>query len=435
MINGLTNKTGALTLSRLNIKLNRPEGPIMSDIIDKNYRNNTGENNDFKDLISEYEYDISDIKSGKKIEATILSIEQETIYLQLGGRLDGEIHINEFIDPESLMAGDKVDVYVKGQKKGLYICSASRERAPEDGTDAFTELREAFEDEIPVIGRITGVNKGGFEVLISGSNGFCPFSQIEKNMSENPDSFINKVLKFKVIELDSESDKLVLSRRDLILLEKENRQIEIFDTLSKDKIYNGIVKTVKNYGAFIDIGGIEGLLHLSEISNEKTDDATQIFNPGDEIDVKIKEIDKVNRKIALSRKELLEDPWDGFLKKIKKGDKVPGIVITLKQYGAFVKLLPGIEGLLHISKLGTGKFHKHPKEVLKKGDEIKVWIDDIDMNNKKISLSMEEPKEDYSGELMKIKKETDNTEMDSARKKIGDLFDNALSSKKSNRVT
>lgn len=406
----------------------------MSDIIDKNHRNNTRENNDFKDLVSEYEYDNSDIKSGKKLEATIISIEQETIYLHLGGRLDGEIDINEFIDPESLLPGDKVDVYVKGQRKGLYICSTSRESAPEDGTDAFTELREAFEEDIPVIGRITGVNKGGFEVLVSGSNGFCPFSQIEKDMSEDPDKFINKVFKFKVIELDSESDKLVLSRRDLILAERENTRSELFESLSKDKIYNGIVKTVKNYGAFIDIGGIEGLLHLSEISNDKMDDATRIFKPGDEVDVKIKEIDKINRKIALSRKELLEDPWEGSVKKIKKGDKISGIVMTLKQFGVFVKIFPGVEGLLHISKLGTGKFHKHPKEVLKKGDEIDVWIDEVDIHNKKISLTKEEPKEDHSSELVKIKKESDFTEKDSARKTMGDLFDKALSSKKSNKV-
>lgn len=405
----------------------------MSKIVDKNKKNKI-DKSDFENMISDYDYDISEITSGKKIEATIISIEEETIYLHLGGRLDGEININEFIDPESLMVGDKVDVFVKGQRKGLYTCSSSRERAAEDETDMFTELRDAFEGDIPVTGKITGVNKGGFEVLVSGTNGFCPFSQIEKNMSENPDGFINKVFKFKVKEFDSESDKLVLSRRDLILKEKEDRKLELFDSLSKDKAYTGIVKSVKNYGAFIDIGGIEGLLHSSEISNDKIDDATQIFKEGDEVDVKIKEIDKDNRKIALSRKELLDDPWQGFMSKIKSGDKVPGKVVVLKQYGAFVKLLPGVEGLLHISKLGTGKFHKHPKEVLKTGDEINVWVENIDPENKKISLSMEEPKEDYSKELNRIKKESDNTEMDSSRKTIGDLFDSALSSKKSNRV-
>ncbi len=397
-------------------------------------KNNKSEINykedEFKNMMDRFDDSMNVIEQGQKIEAVIISKGQDLFYLDLGGRFEGEIPIEEFIDPESIFVGDKVEVFVKGRKRSFYTCSANPVNLSSGQTlDKNNELDSAFENGDTVTGKVTGVNKGGLEILVSGRNGFCPFSQLEKGQSEDPDKMVNKVLQFKIIEYNEESDKLVLGRRDIIREEKYRKKIDLIQSLDKKAVYKGVVTNIKNYGVFVDIGGVEGLLHVSEISNEKVADASDVFKPGEEVDVTIKDVDIESMKISLTRKELLGDPWIEFTGKYSAGDKLTGTVSALRPYGAFIDLGSGIRGLLHVSKIGDNKFHKHAKEVFRDGDKVDVWIEKINEEEKKISLTKEEPKEDISGQLKKLKLESDKKERSSSGNAFGQLLDNALSGK------
>ncbi len=404
----------------------------MSESKGKDETNVVSSNRDeFSNMMKEFESEVNEISEGEKIEATILSREDDLFYLDLGGGFEGEILCDEFIDPDSLLNGDKVDVYVQNKKGSFYKCSASRSKLTgNDPGDKGLRSDSLFQEGDRISGKISGVNKGGFEVVVDGERGFCPFSQIEADYGEEPEVLINKAYSFKIIEYDPESDKLVLGRRDIIEEEKNLNKVKLLGSLNTDAVYQGTVSSVKNYGAFIDIGGIEGLLHISEISNEKVADANDVYSEGDEVEVKIKDIDHEKQKISLSRKDLLEDPWDEFTKKYSVGDKLEAVVSALKPYGAFVDLLPGIRGLLHVSKLGDEKFHRHAKEVFKVGDRIEVWVESVNDIDKKIALTRVEPGEDLSGQLAKLKSESDREEKASSGNAFGDLLDSALSDKK-----
>ena len=402
---------------------------------ESNRESKTGKNMDGKDnfenLMREYESGVSEISEGERVEATILSREDDIFYLDLGSNHEGEIKCNEFIDPESLLSGDKVDVYIAFKKGGFYKCSSSRRDVSNDVTGSKNpKLENLFSNAEKVRGKIAGINKGGFEIKVEGEMGFCPFSQIESDYSGEPENLIDKVLSFRIIEYDPENDKLVLGRRDIIEEEKSADRVKLLSTLNIGMITKGTVSSVKNYGAFIDIGGIEGLLHISEISNEKIDDANSVYKEGDEVEVMIKNIDIEDQKISLSRKELLEDPWDGFKNKYSDRDKIEGIVSSLKTYGAFIDLMPGIKGLLHISKIGDDKFHRHAKEVFKVGESVNLWIESIRENDKKIALTMVEPGVDLSVQIEKLKKESDKEEKASSGNAFGRLLDSALQEKK-----
>ncbi|MEN8223238.1 MAG: S1 RNA-binding domain-containing protein [Acidobacteriota bacterium] len=386
---------------------------------------------DFENLMKEYESGVNEISEGEKIEATILSREDDLFYLDLGGRFEGEILCDEFIDPDSLLTGDKVDVYVSHKKGGFFRCSTSRKSVPGDDSGSTNQqLESVFRNGERIRGKVTGINKGGFEVMTEGERGFCPFSQVEADYSGEPEKLIDKVLAFRIIEYDPESDKLVLGRRDIIEEEKNIDRVKLLATLNAGMVKKGTVSSVKNYGAFIDIGGIEGLLHVSEISNEKIDDANSVYKEGDEVEVLIKSIDMEGQKLSLSRKELLGDPWDDFKSKYSGGDRIEGVVSSLKTYGAFLDLMPGIRGLLHISKVGDDKFHRHAKEVFRVGENVSLWIESINDTEKKIALTRVEPGVDLSVQMEKLKKESDKEEKASSGNAFGRLLDSALKEKK-----
>ncbi|MCK5005196.1 MAG: S1 RNA-binding domain-containing protein, partial [Candidatus Aminicenantes bacterium] len=229
----------------------------MSDTERKNKTDRISSGKDeFANLMEEFESGMSEISEGEKIEATILSREDDLFYLDLGGGFEGEILCEEFIDPESLLNGDKVDVYVQNKRGSFYKCSATRSKLPgNDPGDKNIKLDSLFQDGDRIRGKITGVNKGGFEVMVDGERGFCPFSQIEADYGEEPEILINKVFSFTIIEYDPESDKLVLGRRDIIQEEKNLNKVKLLGSLNTDTVYPGTVSSVKNYGAFIDIGG------------------------------------------------------------------------------------------------------------------------------------------------------------------------------------
>ncbi len=340
--------------------------------------------------------------------------------------MDGELIVNE---------GEKVTVFITGQGNGIWHCScrlstddtggiSQRDQDPQQ-IAALNALEKAFNQNLTVEGQITAVTKGGFEVQVMGLKSFCPLSQIDTQYCKNPGEHLDKIYMFKIVQFEGSVNNIVVSRREYLELEARKKADQMWQQIEKGGVYKGTVTAVRDYGAFVNIGGIEGLLHISEIAYERIQKAGDKLQVGDQLDVAIKDIDRQHRKISLSVKSLMEDPWTMMIKKINVGDEFQGKVVRLKTYGAFIELFPGVDGMVHISKLGTDRVHRHPKEVVKTGDIVTVRVLEIDENNRKISLSMEKEEGDVSEDLQKLKKDQDQAAK-SSPSQMSNLVEGAL---------
>ncbi|UCH92086.1 MAG: S1 RNA-binding domain-containing protein [Candidatus Aminicenantes bacterium] len=391
----------------------------------------------FEQLLNE-SFKVRHIEVGDEIEATVIGVDKEYVFVDLGARFDGVIRKSELtINGElTVTEGDPVTVFVTGLGDGMWYCSYRR--AP-DHIGSFDEdpqkiavlnaLEEAFNRNLSVEGKITTVTKGGFEVQLMGLRAFCPLSQVDMQYCENPDEHLDKIYTFKIIQFEEEGKNVVVSRREYLVLEAKKKAENLWQQVEEGRVYKGTVTAVRNFGAFVDIGGIEGLLHISEISYERIKNAGDKLKVGDELDVAIKTIDRQNRKLSFSLKSLMEDPWTAALKKLKPGAQYQGKVVRLKTYGAFIELFPGVDGMVHVSKLGTDRIHRHPKEVLKIGDIVPVRVIEVDEKNKRISLTMEQEDGDFSQDLERLKKDQDKS-IKSSPSHMEDLLDDAMKNDK-----
>ena len=374
---------------------------------------------------------------GEEIEASVIGFDNDYVYLDLGTRLDGAVRRQELmIDGELIInEGDNVTVFITGQGNGIWHCScrltsddagsiSQRDQDPQQMA-ALKALEDAFNQNLTVEGQVSTITKGGFEVQLMGLKSFCPLSQIDTQYCKNPAEHLDKIYMFKIVQFEENGNNIVVSRREYLEVEARKKAEQMWRQIEEGGVYKGTVAAVRDYGAFVDIGGIEGLLHVSEISYERIQKAGDKLQVGDQVEVAIKDIDRPHRKISLSIKALMEDPWDTMIKKIEVGKEFQGKVLKLKTYGAFVELFPGVHGMVHISKLGTDRVHKHPKEVLKTGEIINVRVLDIDEDNRKISLTMEKDEGDFSEDLQKLKKDQEQA-IKSSHSQMSDLVDTAL---------
>jgi small subunit ribosomal protein S1 len=391
----------------------------------------------FKELMDQPFEPVRAISVGNEVEATVIGFDSDNIYLDLGSRLDGVVKKAEYmISGELTVAeGDVITVFINGKRQGTWLCSGRLGATGEDEkktrqTAALMALEEAFNKDKAVEGQVVTVTKGGFEVEIMGVKTFCPLSQIDINYCDNPEDHLEQFYAFKIIRFEEQGENIVVSRRELLEHEAAKKAESFWRELDESRTYEGEVTTVLNYGAFVDIGGIEGLLHVSEISYERLKSAEDALTVGEKIEVTIKSLDRQLRKVSFSRKSLLEDPWTAAVKKLSSGAEFQGKVVRMKTFGAFIELFPGVDGLVHVSRLGTGRRHQHPKEVLKIGDIVMVRVMDIDEENRKISLTMEKQEGDFSRDLAKIRKDQDK-QVKSAPTHMASLFDEALNKKKS----
>jgi small subunit ribosomal protein S1 len=378
-----------------------------------------GGEEDFEQLLAESEsfQTIKNFEIGDEVEATIIGSDNDFVFLDLGTRLDGMLRKGELMRDGrlSVSEGDRIRIFITGRGEGAWQCSCRMGPEKPGMQDprkiaALIALEEAFNGNKPVEGKVKEVTKGGFEVEIMGLKAFCPISQIDVEYSNNPENHLNKVYNFYIIQFEEEGSNIIVSRREYMAHEAEKKAEKLWHEVEEGKIYEGTVKSVQDYGAFVNIGGIEGLLHISEISYERIERTADVLKVGQKIDVVVIDVDRQRRKLSLSVKMLQEDPWTAVLKKLKVGAEYQGKVVRMKTFGAFIELFPGVQGMVHISKLGTDRIHKHPKEVVKIGDMITVRVIDIDVENKRISLSMEKQEGDYSGDLERLKKEQDKIE-------------------------
>ena len=342
----------------------------------------------FADLFQDKTAD-NKIQPGDKIDAVIADINGENIFLDLGGKSEGILGASEFRDENDELTaqiGDTVSVFFLSSRGGEQIFTTKIGA----GQVGLEELEQAFHNSIPVQGKVTSEIKGGFQIAVAGQRGFCPYSQMGLRRIENPDEYLEQELTFKIIEFGNKGRNIILSARAVQEEEREQLKEQLKETLSEGDKVEGTVSSLQKFGAFIDLGGVDGLIPISELAWGQTDQVEDVLSKGQRVEVIIKQLNWEKDRISLSLKDTLQNPWDAVEEKYAPASVHTGQVSRLAQFGAFITLEPGIDGLLHISKLGSGRRINHPREVLEAGQEITIKIDSVDLEKKRISLVPED---------------------------------------------
>jgi len=327
------------------------------------------------------------LKPGQKVEAKIVKITGDWIFLDLGGKSEGYLDRKELADEEGnlrVKEGDSLTAYFLSSKHNEKLFTTRLGV----GDSAREYLEEVWQSGIPVEGMVEKEIKGGFEVkLAGGMRGFCPYSQMGLTRIDKGQEYLGRNLPFRIVEYGERGRNIILSHRAILEAEKKKDEEALKEKLAEGMIVTGTVVSLKDFGAFLDIGGVQGLLPMSEIGWERVTDINENLKVGQTLEVAVTKLDWENNRISLSLKSTLTDPWDNVTAVYPEGTLQRGKVVRLTPFGAFVNLGPGIDGLLHISKLGRGKRIAHPREVVKEGDYLEVKIEAIDREHKRISLS------------------------------------------------
>jgi len=341
------------------------------------------EDEDFSSLFEASEGRNSDFAPGDQVRGNVVAITKDTAFIDLGGKSEGFIPIGEFRDNEgeiTISEGDEIEAWIVEIKHGIELSKSLK-----GGSGDIARLEAAYEAGIPVEAMVSGVNKGGLELKLGGKRGFCPSSQIDVIYVEDPSVYMGRTLRFRIVNFDADRD-LVLSRRAILEAEAAEQAAETLKTLAVGAIMTGKVKNVRDFGAFVDLGGIEGLLHVSEISWERITDPEKVLQQGQQVRVKVTRIDEEGERISLSMKALQNDPWLETMNRFSEGTRFTGKVVRIMDFGVFVELEPGIEGMVHISELAWRRIN-HPKEVVEEGQDLDVVVTKVDLDRRRIGLS------------------------------------------------
>jgi small subunit ribosomal protein S1 len=342
---------------------------------------------DFASLFEQSYTETKAMEPGQLVETEVVSISGDTVFLQLSGKSEGLIDKDELTDKDgnlTVKEGDQIKAFFLSSHNGekRFTTRISGDKAGK------AVLENAFENGIPVEGVVEKEIKGGFEVKIGDSRAFCPYSQMGQKRVEDAKIYIGKHLTFKILEHKENGRNILVSNR-AIFEEERQKQLEILKkTLKEDMVINGTITQVQDFGAFVDLGGVQALLPISEIARGRVEDIHKTLSTGQEIEASIIKLDWKNERITLSMKALLSDPWSLAPNKYKSGTKHKGVVVRLTDFGAFVSLEPGLDGLIHISDLKGDTRDGDPGDVLKKGQKINVQINSIDPVEKRISLKL-----------------------------------------------
>ena len=353
-------------------------------------KNDSNEEKSFAELFEKTHVRKDFLKPGQKIEATVVKITQDWIFLDLGGKSEGYLDRKELADENgnlSVKEGDSIEAYFLSSKHNEKLFT-TRIGA---GDSARTHIEEVWRNGIPIEGVVEKEIKGGFEIKLAGDmRGFCPYSQIDLKRTENAKDYIGRRLPFRIIEYGERGRNIILSARAILEEQRKKEEEARKAELHEGMLVKGTVVSIRDFGAFLDIGGLQGLLPISEIGWDRVEDIYARLSVGQTFDVVIAKMDSQNNRISLSLKQTLSDPWNEAEARYPEGTFHTGTVVRLTKFGAFVNLGPGVDGLLHISKLGKGKRIVHPSDVVKEGQAIEVRIDAIDRDQKRISLSIPE---------------------------------------------
>lgn len=339
---------------------------------------------------------------GQKVSGKILSVTGDQVFVDLGAKSEGMIEAAQLRDAEgnlTVNVGDSLDAIVTAidPESGVIVLRKKASGGRGGHQEVANELRQAFQYGMPVEGLVTAINKGGAEVQVYGMRAFCPLSQLDLRYVESPQQFIGQRLKFKVSRIEeggrNRRPDIVLSRRALLEEEAQAKAAELRARLQVGAVMKGRVTSLITYGAFVDLGGLEGLLHVSEIGYSRLADPRDALTVGQEIEVQVIKIEKGKdekrpERISLSRRSLERDPWRDAVDRFREGSILDGRVMRLETFGAFVELAPGLEGLVHVSELGGGRRVNHPREAVQIGQDVKVRVLNVDPIKRRISLSM-----------------------------------------------
>lgn len=328
------------------------------------------------------------LEPGQKISGRVLKVSAEWIFVDTGQKGEGVVDRKEFLDLDgnvTVKEGDTIAVYFLSSSHGEMRFTTRIG----GGASGASQLEEAWRSGVPVEGVVEKEIKGGYEVKLGGtSRAFCPYSQIALRRIENPEALIGTRLTFQISEYGEKGRNIVLSRRTLLEEEQRRLKEEMHAGISEGMKVTGIVTSLQDFGAFVDIGGLEGLIPISEVGWARVKDIRDVLSIGQQLQLVIKTIDREKERISLSLKDTLTDPWELVAEKYPEGSFHSGIVARLESFGAFVTLSSGLDGLVHISRMGGGKRINHPREVLKEGETVEVKIESVDRGNRRISLAL-----------------------------------------------
>jgi small subunit ribosomal protein S1 len=330
------------------------------------------------------------IKEGEVVQGTVLGVDNEHVHVDVGFKSEGLIPLWELMDEGGrvlVRPGDVIDVLIEETEDQEGRISLSKEKA--DRLKIWDEISRAYEADEPVEGTIVARVKGGLSVDI-GVKAFLPGSQVDLRPVRNLEAMLGERLQFKIIKFNKRRGNIVLSRRALLEKERERQRRETLQTLEVGQIVDGVIKNITDYGAFIDLGGIDGLLHVTDMSWGRVNHPSEMFQVGDQLKVKVLKFDPETERVSLGLKQIQPDPWVDAAHKYPIGKRVQGKVVSLTDYGAFLELEPGIEGLVHVSEMSWTKRVKHPSKVVSVGDQVDAVVLDIDEANRKISLGMKQ---------------------------------------------
>ncbi|TYO99571.1 SSU ribosomal protein S1P [Geothermobacter ehrlichii] len=327
-----------------------------------------------------------EIRRGNVVQGTVVQINSDSVIVDVGGKSEGVISISEFAGEDGeidIKVGDTFDVMIESTENEAGLISLSKEKADRQ------KVWATLEEGAVVEGRIASRIKGGLTVDI-GVNAFLPGSQVDLRPVRNLDKLIGETFQFKIIKLNKRRGNIVLSRRVLLEEERASLREETLKVLEEGKVMEGVVKNLTDYGAFIDLGGIDGLLHITDMSWGRVNHPSDILAVGDKINVKILKYDQEKERVSLGLKQITPDPWLSVADKYEIGAKVGGKVVSLTDYGAFVELEEGVEGLIHVSEMSWTKRVKHPNKILSVGDEVESVVLAVDTENRRISLGLKQ---------------------------------------------
>ena len=328
------------------------------------------------------------LEPGQKVTARVLKVSAEWIFIDTGQKGEGIVDRKEFLDLDgnvTVREGDSITAYFLSSSHGE-MRFTTRVGA---GSSGSSQLEEAWRSGVPVEGLVEKEIKGGYEIKLGGTGrAFCPFSQIALRRVDNPESLVGTRLVFRITDYSENGRNIVVSRR--ALLEEEQRRLkeEAQSAIEVGMTVSGTVLSLQDFGAFVDIGGLEGLIPISEVGWSRVKDVREVLSVGQKVQVVVKSIDREKDRISLSLKDTLADPWDQVAQQYPEGSFHTGTVSRLAPFGAFVTLVPGVDGLLHISKLGAGKRINSPREVLKEGEVVEIRIESFDRANRRLSLAL-----------------------------------------------
>ena len=356
------------------------------------FENGTVANVSKEELDKAYDETLNKVADHQVVEGKVVSVDKKEVIVNIGYKSDGIIPATEFRYNPDLKAGDVVEVYVESaeDKKGQLILSHKKARL----SQAWDRVNQALEEQQIIQGFIKCRTKGGMIVDVFGIEAFLPGSQIDVHPIRDYDQFVGKTMEFKVVKINQEFRNVVVSHKALIEQELEAQKQEIISRLEKGQILEGTVKNITSYGVFVDLGGVDGLIHITDLSWGRVDDPKKVVELDQKINVVILDFDEEKKRIALGLKQLTPHPWDALDADLKVGDHIKGKVVVLADYGAFVEVQPGVEGLIHVSEMSWSQHLRSAQEFLKVGDEVEAVILTLDREERKMSLGIKQLKED-----------------------------------------